>query len=310
MGWHDPIYAQDKPDTGKELPPIRRFKFVTPGLLATMGTPIVAGRDITWTDIWEGRDVALVSENLARELWKTPAAALGKRIRPDLKSTWREVVGVVADMRDEGLDKPAGKSAYWPVMMIHDFESNGDKFVARGGAVVIRTSRAGTQSFLAEVRRAVWSVNPSLPLADVRTMQEVYEKSMARTAFTLVMLAIAGGMALLLGMIGLYGTISYSVAQRTREIGIRMAMGAQRQALTGMFLRSGLTLSAIGVVCGLAAAAAVTRAMASLLFEVKPVDPLTFVLAPMALIAAAALASYLPALRATTVDPLDALRAD
>jgi ABC-type antimicrobial peptide transport system permease subunit len=141
-------------------------------------------------------------------------------------------------------------------------------------------------------------------------MEQVYRKSMARTSFTLTMLAIAGTMALLLGMVGLYGTIAFSVAQRTREIGIRMAMGAQRGTVASMFLRHGLALAAIGIVCGLVAAAALTRAMASLLFEVKPLDALTFALAPAALVAAALLASYLPALRATAVDPLNALRAE
>jgi predicted permease len=308
MGWHDPIYAQDKTYIESVLPPLRRFKFVSPGLLATMGTPLVAGRDFTWIDVYQKRPVAMVSENVARELWRTPAAALGKRIRQDMKSPWREVVGVVADVRDDGLDHPAAPSAFWPLMM--DGFGGEDVFITRGAAVMIRSSRAGTESLLSEVRRAVWSVNPNLPFANVRTMGEVYKKSMARTSFTLVMLAIAGGMALTLGMIGLYGTISYSVAQRTREIGIRMAMGAQRGTLTGMFLRHGLGLSAIGIVCGLGAAALVTRTLKSLLFEVKPVDPLTFALAPAALIVAALLASYLPALRATSIDPLEALRAD
>jgi predicted permease len=308
MGWHDPIYAQDKTYAESTLPPLRGFKFVSPGLLATMGTPLVAGRDFSWTDVYQKRPVAMVAENVARELWRTPAAALGKRIRQDLKSPWREVVGVVADERDDGLNRPAASSAYWPLLM--DGFAGDSLFIARGTSIVIRSSRAGTESLLSEVRRAVWAVNPNLPLANVRTMAEIYEKSMARTSFTLVMLAIAGGMALALGMIGLYGTISYSVAQRTREIGIRMAMGAQRGTLTGMFLRHGLALSTIGILCGLAAAAAVTRAMKSLLFEVKPVDPLTFALAPAALIAAALLASYLPALRATAVDPMEALRAD
>jgi predicted permease len=307
-GWHDPIYAQDKTYAESTLPPLRRFKFVSPGLLATMGTPLVAGRDFTWTDVYQKRPVAMVSENVARELWRSPSAALGKRIRQDMKSPWREVIGVVADERDDGLDRPAASSAYWPILM--DSFGGDSMFIARSTSVLIRTSRAGAESLLSEARRAVWSVNPNLPLANVRTMEEIYKKSMARTSFTLVMLAIAGGMALALGMIGLYGTISYSVAQRTREIGIRVAMGAQRGTLTSMFLRHGLALSAIGIVCGLGAAAAVTRAMKSLLFEVKPVDPLTFALAPAALIAAALLASYLPALRATSVDPLEALRAD
>ncbi len=307
-GWHDPIYAQDK-TYPEALPPIRRFKFVSPGLLGAMGTPLVAGRDFTWTDVFDRRPVAMVSENVARELWRTPAAALGKHIRQDTKSTWREVVGVVADERDDGLDQPAALSAYWPPLM-DGFSEPPEQFVMRSMAILIRTSRAGTESLLSDVRRAVWSVDPNLPLADVRTMQEIYEKSMARTSFTLVMLAIAGGMALALGMIGLYGTISYSVAQRTREIGIRLAMGAQQPALTRMFLRDGLALSASGVVCGFAGAAAVTRAMKSLLFEVRPLDPVTYALAPAALIAAALLASYLPALRATAVDPMEALRAE
>jgi ABC-type antimicrobial peptide transport system permease subunit len=161
-----------------------------------------------------------------------------------------------------------------------------------------------------EISRAVWSVNPNLPLADVHTLQEIYNKSLARTSFTLVMLAIAGAMALLLGVVGIYGVISYSVSQRTREIGIRMALGARKEELTRMFVGQGLRLAAIGVACGLLAAVGLTRLMKSLLFEVNPVDPLTFVTVALGLVLAAVLASYLPALRAATVDPMEALRAD
>ncbi len=310
-GWHDPIYAQDKVYDASSLPPIRRFKFVTPGYVSAMGAGLAAGREFTWTDVFEQRPVAMVSQNVARELWGSPAAAIGKRIRENKTSSWREVVGVVADMRDDGIDHPAAQAAYWPPLMQH-FEGDDGRggFVMRGMAVVIRTPRAGTQSFLAELRSAVWAVNSNLPLVDVRTMREIYEKSLARSSFTLVMLAIAGIMALGLGMIGLYGTISYSVAQRTREIGIRMAMGARQTALAGMFLRDGLALTGLGIVCGLGGAVAVTRAMRSLLFDVKPIDPLTFVVAPAALIAAALLASLIPALRVSSVDPLESLRAD
>src|SRR5262249_61774903 len=133
---------------------------------------------------------------------------------------------------------------------------------------------------------------------------------MARTSFTLVMLAIAGGMALLLGVAGIYGVISYSVSQRTREIGIRMALGAQRQAVTRMFVTHGLGLAAIGIAFGLAGAVALARVMASLLFEVSPVDPMTYVAVCAGLAAAALVASYLPALRATLVNPVTALRAE
>ena len=308
-GWHDPIYAQDK-TYANSLPPLRRYNFVTPGLLSAMGTPLVAGRDFTWTDLFDLRPVAMVSENVARELWGSPTAALGKRIRQSSAGIWREVVGVVGDVRDDGVDKPAALSVYWPTLM-DGFDQKGQPpFVMRGAALLIRSSRAGTSSFLSDIRRAVWAVNPNLPLANVRTLQAIYEKSLARSSFLLVMLAIAGSMALLLGMIGLYGTISYSVTQRTREIGIRMAMGARQTTLAGMFLRHGLILSAIGIVCGLAASMAMTRAMQSLLFEVKPLDPVTFALAPADLIAAALLASYIPAMRVSAVDPLEALRAE
>ncbi len=308
-GWHDPIYAQDKRYAEGALPLIRRFKLVSPGLLGTMGNSLVAGRDFTWNDVYQKHDVVLVSENMARELWQNPAAALGKRIRQSTVAAWREVIGVVADERTDGVDKPAPATVYWPFMMDR-FDEPGATFIARDVTFMIRSHRAGSENFVGEVRRAIWSVNSTLPLASVRTMRQVYDRSIARTSFTLVMLGIAGTMALALGMIGLYGVISYSVAQRTREIGIRLAMGAQRSALTGMFLRHGLTLTAIGIVCGLAAAVAMTRAMTSLLFEVKPVDPVTYAVAPLALITAALLASYLPALRATSVDPLEALRMD
>ena len=193
--------------------------------------------------------------------------------------------------------------------MQKNFEGGGLS-VRRSVAIVLRTPRAGSTGLLQEVRQAVWSVNPNLPLANVKTLQAIYDRSLARTSFTLVMLAIAGGMALLLGVVGIYGVISYSVSQRTREIGIRLALGAPLQEVTGMFVRHGLILSAIGTACGLTAAFALTRLMKSLLFDVSPVDPLTYVAVSAVLVLAAALASYLPARKATTVDPAEALRAE
>jgi predicted permease len=307
-GWHDPLYAEDHVYADQKLPPLRRYRMISPGLLKTMGNSIVAGRDFTWTDIYDMRPVALVSENLARELWGSPAAALGKRIHENPKAKLREVVGVVSDERDDGVNQDAPKVAFWPLLM-DDFEGN-KPFVQRGGPMMIRSSRTGSSGFVQEVSRAVWSINPDLPLAYVRTMREVYNKSLARTSFALVMLALAGAMALLLGLVGIYGVISYSVSQRTREIGIRMALGSPQMEVTRLFLGHGLRLSAIGIACGLAAAAATTRLMSSLLFHVSPLDPLTYAGVAGGLIAAAALASVLPALRATAVDPVEALRAE
>ena len=304
----DPIFAQDRTYAEGQLPPIRRFKFVSPGFLRTLGTPLVAGRDVTWTDIYNKTPVALVSANLAREYWHDPVSALGKRIRVGTNDDWREIVGVVADVHDRGVNQEAPTSVYWPIMMTRFWSQ--ETLVRRTLAFAIRSPRAGAESFLKDVRQAVWSVDANLPLANVHTLEYFYRKSMARTSFTLVMLGVAGAMALLLGIVGLYGVIAYSVSQRTREIGIRMALGAQQQELTGMFVRHGLLLTGVGVACGLGAAIALMRLMSSLLFKVSPVDPITYGAVSVGLVATAVLASYLPSRRAATVDPVEALRAE
>jgi hypothetical protein len=273
-----------------------------------MGNSLITGREFTWTDVYEKRKVAMMSENMARELWGEPGRAIGKRIRENLKAPWREVVGVVSDERDDGVDQKAPTIVIWPILM--DNFSGYQAFVTRYMSYVVRSSRTGSRGFLDEISRAVWSVNPNLPLANVHTLQEIYTKSLARTSFTLVMLAIAGAMALLLGVVGIYGVISYSVSQRTREIGIRMALGARKDELMRMFVGQGLRLALIGVACGLVAAVGMTRLMKSMLFEVKPLDPVTFATVALGLVLAAALASYLPALRPTAVDSMEALRAD
>jgi predicted permease len=304
----DPVFARDKSYTEGQLPPIRRFKFVSPGFGATLGTPLVAGRDLTWGDIYNKIPVALVSESMAREYWHDPANALGKQIRVATNDEWREVVGVVGDVHDEGVNKEVSTSVYWPVTMRH-FQGD-ESMVRRDVALAIRSPRAGSESFMSEVRRAVWSVDPNLPVADVHTLEYFYRKSMARTSFTLVMLAVAGGMALLLGIVGLYGVLAYSVSQRTREIGIRMALGARHQELTGMFVRHGLLLAIGGIACGLATALALMRLLSSLLFNVSSFDPVTYAAVAAGLLATAAVASYLPSRRAAAVNPVDTLRAE
>ena len=184
-----------------------------------------------------------------------------------------------------------------------------DETVRRNVVIVIRSPRAGSAAFMIEVQQMVWSVDSDLPLADPGTLGELYTQSMARTSFTLVMLCVAGSMALLLGIVGIYGVISYSVSQRTREIGIRMALGAQQKKLTALFVRQGLWLTGIGIVIGLTAAFLPMRLMSSILFNVSPMDPGTYIVASICVVAIAWLACYLPARRAATVDPTLALRA-
>jgi predicted permease len=304
----DPVMSDDRVYKEGELPPLRHFKFVSPGYFQTIGTSLVAGRDLTWAEIYEKRPIALISENFAREYWGSPAAAIGKRIRVGNNDDWREVVGVAHDIYDDGVNKPAPSTVYWPIYGEH-FEGQ-KEMVRRGVNFVLRSPRAGSSAFLHEVQQTVWSVNPDLPLADATTLNELYRKSMARTSFTLVMLCVAGGMALLLGIVGIYGVISYTVSQRTREIGIRMALGAQREALTGMFVRQGLGLTVIGVVTGLLVAAFALRLMTALLFHISPIDPWSYSLATLAITAVAWLACYLPARRASVVNPVHALRAE
>jgi ABC-type antimicrobial peptide transport system permease subunit len=224
----------------------------------------------------------------------------------------REIVGVVGDIHDEGVNRKAPATVYWPARTSGVPESvpRAAESVPRAVTIAIRSSRAGTESFLRQIREAIWSVNPNLALTQVRTLGEVYDASMARTSFTLVMLAIAGSMALALGVIGIYGVISYAVSQQRREIGIRLALGAQLSAMTRMFVRHALLVTAVGVLIGLTASVGLMRLMGSLLFGVSPLDPLTYVAVPAVLTAAAAVASYLPARRAAAVDPMETLRGE
>jgi putative ABC transport system permease protein len=303
---NDPIFVEGLVNVETKIPPLRRFKFIGPGYFGAMGNPLLAGRDLTWTDSLEKRQVVVVSESFAREYWGRPSAALGKRIHETPKAPWREIVGVVGDERDDGPDQKASSLVYWPLLIDHLWGQ--ENSVRRSLSFAIRSPRTGSSAFLDEIRKAIWSVNRNLPVAEVRTVREIYDRSMARTSFTLLMLALAGGMALLLGMVGIYGVISYAVALRTREIGIRMALGAQHRAVRRLFVQQALVLTSIGLAIGLVMALAETRLMSSLLFEVRPMDPITYGAVVILLAAAAWMASYWPARRATTVDPAEALR--
>jgi predicted permease len=305
--WDD-VYVEGRTYANNE-PPLRLYNYVSPGYFHTAGTKMIAGRDFMWDDIYGLRPRVIVSESFARESWGSAQAAIGKRVREYQSMPWHEVIGVVQDVRENGVMDPPPAMVYWPTLM-QDFFGPGTFDTARSATFAVHSNRAGTESFIAEIQQAVWSVNQNLPVASIRTMQDIYTQSLDRVSFTLAMLAIAGSMALVLGIIGIYGVISYAVSQRTREIGIRLALGAQKGELRWMFVRSALVLTGIGVVVGLSAAVGLTRLMKSILFGVSPLDPLTYVAVPCILVVCAVLASFLPAHRAATLDPVEALRAE
>jgi predicted permease len=303
-GWNL-IYMEGKTYAGD--PPIRYYNYVSPGYFQALGTRLIVGHDFTWSETYNKLPRVVVSENLAREEWGSAGAAIGKRMRESPGEPWYEVIGVVQDVRYDGVNVRAPAIVYWPVLVDNPWVG---KFTPRSIAFAVRSNRAGTEAFLNQVQQAVWSVNANVPVASPRTMQEIYAKSLASTSFTLVMLGIAASMALALGIIGIYGVISYAVSQRTREIGIRLALGAKKAELRWMFVRSALTLTMIGTVIGLGAAVGVARLMRTLLFGVSPLDPLSYAAVPLILAAAAAVASFLPACRAAAINPVDALKAE
>jgi predicted permease len=296
-----PMFVEDRPVAGTA--PFRWAKAIGPGYFETLGTPLVAGRPITWTDMHQLKPVATgpslppvlwISENFAREYWEEPSKALGKRI--GAPGQWSEVVGVFGNVRDNGLNRPAPTFVYQPMANNRDI------------AYVVRSARVGAPGFFRELQQAVWSVNPNLPLGRVQTLNEIQARSMAQTSFAMVMLAIAAGVALLLALVGVYGVVSYIAAQRTYEVGIRMALGAQTGDVLALFLRHGLALTLAGLVLGTGTAMILTPIMSALLYGVAPTDPVTYAGMATVLGTVTLLTTYLPARRASRVQPIIALR--
>jgi putative ABC transport system permease protein len=305
---NDPVFVEDFPAPEGQLPRLRRYKWLGPNYFETLGNPVIAGRAFTWTDIETKAPVIMVSENFAREFWGEPAKALGRRIRNTPKDPWREIIGVAGAEYQDGVSQAAPTIIYWPMYM-ETFWGQ-PNFAQRSLVFSLRTSRLSDPSFMTTVQQAVWGVNPNLPLARVRTLREIYDASMAQTSFTLVILGIAASVTLLLGLVGIYGVIAYVVAQRRREVGIRMALGAAAGEVQGLFVRHGLLITAIGLVVGVAAAAGATRLISTLLYNVSPLDPLTYAGSIVGLGIVALLATWLPARQATRVDPATALRGE
>ena len=304
-------WIEDRPVAADALPTIHPMTSVTQDYFNAMGIPIIEGR--TFRDDGSGRPTyeMVVARSFAHRFWPNESA-LGKRVKtggPD--AAWSTIVGVVGDVHDEALTKPVDEMIYQPVILvIQPTPAQPDSIVAESSmALTIRAAGDPTAVF-ASVRREIWAMDGNLPLVNVRSLSDIVGGAMARTTFTLIMIGAAAGVALLLGAIGIYGVISYMVSLRTREIGVRMALGAQSTEVRGMVVRQGLTLAVIGVGIGLAGALALSRLISSLLFGIAPHDPVTLGTVTLALLGVAAVASWLPAMRAARIDPTEALRAE
>ena len=300
---------EDHPLPPDVLPPMLGTRFVSPGYFEAMGIPVIEGQVFDRIDPATRSPGVIVSEAVARRFWPG-RSALGRRVTPGIDesdSPWFTIVGVVGSVRERALEQDPAEVVYYPLVRQAVHDEGEEEWVPRTLALVVRTGQA-PESLVKPVREAIWSLDPNLPLSQVRTMEEVIERSTARTSFTMLLLVIAAAMALLLGAVGIYGVISYVVSQRTQEIGVRMALGARRRDIVRMVLGEGLLVTAAGLVLGLAGAWAVTRLMVALLFGVEPTDPATFAAVPLVLAAVALVASWLPARRAADVEPLEAIR--
>ena len=309
----NPFWVDGSPPPEDGPPPIRRHKWLGEGYLETLQIPLLAGRAFTWDDIHQRIPGAMVSESLAREYWGSPAAALGKRVAVQPNPVrWHEIIGVVADVREDGMGQDPVPMVYWPQVNLAFWEGTTEENVQtwRTMGFMIRSTRTGHPDFLRIVREAVWEVNPNLPLRSVSAISDLMANSTAQTSSTLTLLMVAGAVALILGVIGVYGVIAYAVARRSREIGMRIALGADKETVMKMVLLQGFKLASVGVAVGVALALGLTRLMSSLLYEVKPVDPATFAVVAVGLLVVAVLASYIPARRAAGVEPMEALRVE
>jgi len=296
---------EDHPLAPGQVPPILANSFVTPSYFKTLGIPLIEGRSFERVDPTLKTREVVVSRSVAERFWPG-RSPLGKRIANGLangKAPWYTVVGVVGDVHVRGLDQKPIETVYFAMGRSSETES----FTPRGVSLVVKTA-GDPRSLGSPIRGIVRELDPNLPVSRIRPLKEVAASSMARVSFTMFLLALAAVVALLLGAVGIYGVISYVVSQRTREIGVRMALGAGRNDISRMVLREGLGITLLGIAIGLAAALAVTRLMLALLFGVSPTDPATLAAVPVLLAGVALLASWMPARRAASVEPLEAIR--
>ena len=296
------IAVEGIPDPPPDQRPDVIYRAVGPGYFSTMGIPLLRGRDLTDQDKAESKYVVVISEKTAQHFWPGQDP-VGKRLKAGSSTSnvpWREVIGVVKDVRQNDFIAPPKMQMYFSYRQLKDLAPN---------ALVVRTA-IDPMSLAASVRNTVWSLDKDQTVSDIDTMEHIVAKAVARQRFSMLLLGLFAALALVLAAVGIYGVLSYSVAQRTREIGVRIALGARRVDVLQMTVTQGLKLVGVGMLIGVVAAFMLTRVMASLLFGVSATDPLTFIGIALVLLMVAILASYIPALRATRVDPIVALRAE
>lgn len=299
------------PRNPKDPAPVFLDNIVTPDYLRVMGIPLLRGRGITEADMSPGTpSVALITEDAARKYWPNENA-IGKHIKPVYDKTWTTIVGVIGNVKEESL---ASKLPGWFEGAIYEPYGNAARVSGRPvrtqpvEMTLVAQMAGNGQGFAGELRKVVAGLNPEVPVSDVKTMRTVVSESMAAPRSTMSLFAIFAGLALILGAIGIYGLISYSVAQRTPEIGIRIALGAQKRDVMRLVMAQGMRLALAGVAIGIAGALAATRLMSSLLFGLTATDPATFIVVAALLTMVALAASFIPTRRAMRLDPLDALR--
>jgi putative ABC transport system permease protein len=301
-----PMETDENPVQEGELGTLVDRRHVSPGYFRTLGIELVAGRELTWEDGGDTFRGIIVSEALARAFWPGEASVLGKQIREQgSEDGFWEVVGVAQDVRFENLTSDPAPLAYVPMTT----GGHHDPDPVRAMAVVLHTD-SDPLGAVALAREALREVGPRLPMVNPRTLETIEKNAMAATSFTVVLLGIASGIALLLGTVGIYGVVSYVVSRRTQEIGVRMALGAPGSVVLRDVVRQGMILTGVGIGIGLLGAWGVSRVLATLLFGVSATDPLTYLGTASGLAMVAFMASWIPARRAARIDPVEALRSE
>jgi putative ABC transport system permease protein len=288
------IEGHPEPEAGKEM--IINTRSVSPGYFGTLGISLIKGRDFSDRDKSEAPAAAIINDELAR-IYFSGEDPIGKRISFDDRQSWISIVGIIGDVKQLGLDSSAKPEVYFPYLQV----------VAPEMSLVIRTS-TNPLSLAAALKSQIQMIDKDLPIDDAKTMQQLLAESSSGRRFNMLLLSVFAAVALVLAIVGIYGVMSYTVARRTHEIGIRVAVGAQPLDVFRMVIGQGMKLAIIGVACGLAGAFGLTRLMTTMLFGVEPTDPATFVSIAVLLTGVTLVACYIPARRATKVDPLVALR--